>query len=80
MPQLHASLYKNATIPDVSGGVLWADDVNKRFFLYGGDNYQGPPGAANLISYDIINDKWDSFGPPTQSIQSESHDHWEVFS
>jgi hypothetical protein len=46
--------------------------VNKRFFLFGGDNYQSPPSAANLISYDTIYDKWDSFGAPSQGIQSVS--------
>ncbi|TVY48309.1 Kelch repeat-containing protein [Lachnellula occidentalis] len=72
VPQLHANLSKNSTIPDVSGAVLWPDAVNKRFYLFGGDNYQDSPSVANLYSYDILYDKWDSFGTPSQGIQSVS--------
>ena len=72
VPQLYANLSKNASIPDVSGGVLWADDVNKRFYLYGGDYYGISPNAPNLLSYDIIYNQWEYFGPPGQSIQSVS--------
>jgi hypothetical protein len=69
VPQLYANLSKNATIPDVSGGVLWADEVNKRFYIYGGDYYGISPNQPNLLSYDIIYNQWESFGPPGQSIQ-----------
>ncbi|TVY55236.1 Kelch repeat-containing protein [Lachnellula cervina] len=72
VPQLHANLSKNSSIPDVSGAVLWPDAVNKRFYLFGGDNYQDSPSVANLYSYDILYDKWDSFGTPSQGIQSVS--------
>ena len=74
MPVLYANLSKNASIPDVSGGILWADDVNKRFYLFGGEYYQSAPTAFNLYSYDAINNWWDSFGPPQQtSISSVSY-------
>jgi hypothetical protein len=29
MPELFDNLTKNNTIPDVAGGILWTDDVNK---------------------------------------------------
>jgi hypothetical protein len=29
MPELFNNLTKNSTIPDVAGGILWIDDVNK---------------------------------------------------
>ncbi|KAG6353467.1 hypothetical protein INS49_005648 [Diaporthe citri] len=67
MPQLHANLSKNGSIPDVNGGVLWGDDVNKVFYLFGGDFYGTPPTPFNLYSYDILNDSWDNLGPPSQS-------------
>ncbi|TVY65699.1 Kelch repeat-containing protein, partial [Lachnellula suecica] len=69
-PQLHANLSKNSTIPDVSGGILWPDEVNKRFYLFGGDNFLTSPSAPNLLSYDAFYDKWDSYGTPSQGIQS----------
>ncbi|KAK2686234.1 hypothetical protein QWA68_014713, partial [Fusarium oxysporum] len=53
------------SIPTVSGGVLWGDDVNKRFYLYGGDwniGYAKMP--YHLLSYDILNDQWEDFGTP----------------
>src|ERR1700710_2761146 len=73
MPQLYANASKNATIPSVSGGTLWADDVNKRFYLYGGDYSGGiTPSRPNLLSYDTIYNQWESFGPPNMAINSVS--------
>ncbi|RDW91632.1 hypothetical protein BP5796_02797 [Coleophoma crateriformis] len=72
-PQLYANLSKNASIPSVSGGILWPDDVNKRVYLYGGDYYQTPASAYSLLSYDVLNDNWDSFGVPSASVQSVSY-------
>lgn len=57
MPQLHASLSKNGSIPDVSGGVLWADEVNKLLYLYGGE-YQNSPEDFTLWAYDIALGEW----------------------
>ncbi|KAI3401857.1 hypothetical protein diail_6416 [Diaporthe ilicicola] len=67
MPQLRANLSKNASIPDVSGGILWGDDVNKQFYLFGGEYYGTPPTPFNLYSYDVLNDRWNNLGPPSQS-------------
>jgi hypothetical protein len=73
VPQLYANGSKNATIPDVSGGVLWADDVNKRFYSYGGDYSGGiSPNRANLLSYDVIYNQWESFGAPNMPINTVS--------
>ncbi|CAN8096732.1 unnamed protein product [Discula destructiva] len=50
------------------GGIIWADDVNKRFYLFGGEYFQQLPTATfNLYSYDVLNDYWESFGPIGQS-------------
>lgn len=67
MPQLYANLSKNGSVPEVNGGALWADDVNKRTYLFGGEYFNAPPTTFNLFSYDVINDYWDNFGPPSQS-------------
>ncbi|KAL5920865.1 hypothetical protein ACKVWC_002939 [Pyricularia oryzae] len=71
MPQLYANLSKNESIPQVSGGVLWADDVNKRFYLYGGaiNDASERLNSFELWSYDVLHDSWDSFGPSSIGIQ-----------
>lgn len=67
MPQLYANLTKNTTIPDVNGGTLWADDVNKRFYLFAGEYYQQPPSSQfTLWSYDTVYNRWESFGSPAE--------------
>ncbi|KAJ8060016.1 hypothetical protein OCU04_011627 [Sclerotinia nivalis] len=73
MPQLHANLSKNASIPDVSGGVLWGDEVNKRFYLFGGDYFGTSPSSPNLYSYDILYNQWENFGPPNNGVTSVSY-------
>jgi hypothetical protein len=75
MPQLHADPSKNATIPDVSGGILWEDSVNKRLYLYSGEYFQTAPTSFTLFSYDILSNQWVSFGPPTgaSTISSVSY-------
>lgn len=67
MPPLYANLSKNASVPEVSGGILWGDDVNKRIYLFGGEHYNTPPSPFNLYSYDVLNDYWVNFGPASQS-------------
>ncbi|CAD6450397.1 6d24870f-1839-4286-ab4a-165537742161 [Sclerotinia trifoliorum] len=73
MPQLQANLSKNASIPNVSGGVLWGDEVNKRFYLFGGDNFGTWPSSPNLYSYDMLYNQWEDFGPPNNGVTSVSY-------
>jgi hypothetical protein len=73
MPQLYANLSKNATIPSVNGGVLWADDVNKKFYLFGGEYYQTPPNALTLYSYDTLYDNWNILNQPPSTIYGVSY-------
>ncbi|KAM0286226.1 hypothetical protein ACHAQH_000953 [Verticillium albo-atrum] len=74
MPQLHANLSKNATIPSVHGGALWGDDVNKKIYLFGGEYLQDEPSHYELFAYDVLNDHWDAYGPPlSRDIQSTSY-------
>lgn len=64
MPPLYANLSKNGSIPNVAGGALWSDDINKRLYLFGGEHTLGePPMPFNLYGYDVLNNQWDSFGP-----------------
>ncbi|KAL2164453.1 hypothetical protein VTH06DRAFT_3669 [Thermothelomyces fergusii] len=75
MPQLYTNLTKNDTIPDVNGGTLWADNVNKRFYLFAGEYDQEPPSPQfTLWSYDTISDTWQSFGsPPKDDMAAVSY-------
>lgn len=57
MPAQHANLSKNNTVPSVSGGILWPDDVNKVFWLYGGE-FSTAPSAFQLWGYDVILNQW----------------------
>lgn len=72
MPQLYGNLSKNGTIPDVSGGVLWPDTINKRFYLFGGEYSGTPPDSLKLLSYDPLNNQWDNFGQPATPINRVS--------
>ncbi|KAK6078523.1 Kelch repeat-containing protein-like protein 5 [Seiridium cupressi] len=73
MPQLYSNLSKNATIPSVNGGILWADGVNKKFYLFGGEYYQTPPSELALYSYDTLNNYWTTFDDTPSSISSVSY-------
>ncbi|KAK0630774.1 hypothetical protein B0T17DRAFT_590186 [Bombardia bombarda] len=69
MPELYANLSKNSSVPSVNGGTLWTDNVNKRFYLFGGEYYQQPPPPYfTLWSFDALSGSWDSLGQPAQAI------------
>ncbi|KAJ2894649.1 hypothetical protein MKZ38_007374 [Zalerion maritima] len=73
MPKINVDLNKNASIPSVHGGALWADDVNYRLFLFGGEFADTAPTTFNILSYDIWYDQWDNFGPPSGGIKRASY-------
>ncbi|KAF4447203.1 hypothetical protein F53441_9250 [Fusarium austroafricanum] len=73
MPQIHANLSKNDSILSVHGGALWADDINYRLYLFGGQFFGGSPITSSLMSYDIWYDQWDDFGPPAEGISRVSY-------
>lgn len=50
--------------------MLWADNINKRAYLFGGEYYQTPAVNYKLLAYDILNNQWDSFGAPQTPIDS----------
>jgi hypothetical protein len=69
MPQLFANLSKNSTIPDVIGGTLFTDQVNKVFYQFGG-GYHEPPQTSNLLySFDAILNQWN------QTSLSDHYNH-----
>lgn len=57
MPVSYANLTKNATVPSVSGGFLWSDEVNKCFYLFGGE-FQNNPSDFSFWAYDTILNQW----------------------
>jgi hypothetical protein len=67
-PPLNISLNKPAMVPTVAGGTLWGDSVNKRYYLYGGEDTSGYPSAYHIWSYDILLDKWDDNGAPNTTV------------
>lgn len=52
----YANLSKPSNVPSVQGGILWADTVNKIFYLYGGEyNWTtSPPSRFTLWAYDVV--------------------------
>lgn len=60
---------KNATVPSVQGGVLWADTVNKLFYVYGGEYPAGSTAEPfTLWVYDVIYDQWNESTSDTSGI------------
>lgn len=62
MPDQYANLTKNSTVPSVSGGVLWADKVNKCFYQFGGQ-FQDSPIDFSFWTYDTVLDQWNETSP-----------------
>jgi hypothetical protein len=68
-PQLYINLTKDPNVvPTVAGGVLWGDDINKKYYVYGGDSILGLPDPFHLWSYDILYDRWNDLGALNFSI------------
>lgn len=65
-------LDKNGTVPSVVGGVLWADEVNKIIYQYGGDYGDGKPEAFRLWFYDIAYKTWNVSNASTMQTQRAS--------
>ncbi|OGM47258.1 hypothetical protein ABOM_003932 [Aspergillus bombycis] len=63
MPAVYNNLTKPADAPDVNGGILWPDTVNKMIYLYGGEFDQASPGNFSLWSYDALYNQWNTVTP-----------------
>ncbi|KAE8165226.1 hypothetical protein BDV40DRAFT_80463 [Aspergillus tamarii] len=75
MPAVYNNLTKPADAPDVNGGILWPDTVNKMIYLYGGQYDQGTPGNFSLWSYDALYNTWQTVDADTTqaNIQRASY-------
>jgi hypothetical protein len=62
LPQQFANLTKNSSVPDVAGGTLWQDEVNKIFWLYGGE-FSTAPSLFQLWGYDVVLNQWNLSSP-----------------
>lgn len=60
---------KNDTVPSVQGGILWADQVNKAIYQYGGEYNNEKPEELRLWMYDTIYDTWNITNTSTTNIQ-----------
>lgn len=72
MPTQYANLSKNSSIPDVAGGILWADEVNKIFYLYGGE-FSSTPQNFQLWGYDVILNQWNQSAPSNTQVERLSY-------
>jgi hypothetical protein len=74
MPNEYENLTKPASAPSVSGGVLWPDTVNKKFYLYGGEYNGVAPPLYETWVYDAIALNWSQMTPDVtqSSIQRAS--------
>ncbi|CAJ2509909.1 Uu.00g058090.m01.CDS01 [Anthostomella pinea] len=52
---------KNAPIPSANGGILWADDVNKKIYIF------------VPYAYDVLLENWEVLGAPLDAIESVSY-------
>lgn len=60
-PMQHANLSKPANIPSLSGAYLWADEVNKCFYQFGGEFAEGDtPKDFSIWTYDVLLNQWNS--------------------
>ncbi|KAL7265848.1 hypothetical protein RUND412_011625, partial [Rhizina undulata] len=58
MPPLIDNLTKGLEVPSVSGGFLWPDVANAKFYLFGGEYPNETPNNFALWCYDVYNDSW----------------------
>jgi hypothetical protein len=57
MPQLFSNLSKNSTIPSSIGSTLFADEVNKDFYQFGGEYRESSQGSSLIYSFDAVLDQ-----------------------
>lgn len=61
---ISTNLGQGAEVPTVHNGVLWPDEVNKLFYLFGGAYADGKvPSVNDLWSYDTIYNNWTKITP-----------------
>jgi hypothetical protein len=50
---------QNLSVPAVAGGVLWPDQINNRFYSFGGDFMSETPSSFATWTYSEQNSTWD---------------------
>ena len=65
-------LAKNETVPSVVGGVLWADEVNKIVYQYGGEYGDQKPEDFRLWYYDVVYKTWNISSVSTIDVRRAS--------
>lgn len=72
-PLLSTSPPKNSSIPSVHGAVLWADQLNKRLYLFGGEPPPSLPASnyylPSLWSFDAVSEGWELAAPKSNPNQ-----------
>jgi hypothetical protein len=70
MPILDTNLSKPSEVPNLIGGILWADAANARLFQYGGEfpDPAVPENNFQLWSYDVYGNNWTTLSQNDQSI------------
>ncbi|KAF2128361.1 hypothetical protein P153DRAFT_357727 [Dothidotthia symphoricarpi CBS 119687] len=75
-PPQNSNLTKGSEVPSVSGGVLWPDQTNKLFYLFGGEyNNASAQDFTALWFYDTIYNTWNRSLPDG----SQSQVSWPSF-
>ncbi|KAF2820057.1 hypothetical protein CC86DRAFT_245247, partial [Ophiobolus disseminans] len=46
------------TVPSIAGGALWSDEINGRFYAFGGYLSAGDPSPFQTWTYDTLQSKW----------------------
>ncbi|EME89485.1 uncharacterized protein MYCFIDRAFT_26780 [Pseudocercospora fijiensis CIRAD86] len=77
-PQEYANLSKDTNIPSLVGGAIWADEVNRKFFLFGGEYRNAtaqsvPLSFNNIYWYDTLSDQWSTNDTTTSGIDPPSY-------
>lgn len=72
MPQEYDNLTKGSQVPSLSGGILWADTVNKVLYLYGGESTSSAQ-PFSLWAYDAIYNQWNQTVSDTSDISPSSY-------
>lgn len=61
MPLQYANLSKPGNIPSLSGAYIWADNTNKCFYQFGGEQPEGvSPTDFSMSTYDVLLNQWNS--------------------
>ncbi|KAH7080975.1 hypothetical protein FB567DRAFT_595300 [Paraphoma chrysanthemicola] len=73
MPKMQYAPSTKAQVPSLSGGALWADEINSRFYAFGGYQVNGTPPAFQTWSYDTSRNTWESITTTGDLVTSVAH-------